>query len=256
MIAIIYEGERTEATIFKNINNLFFNSGKDFVLVKFGKESCVGAPFCGNIYNLYNKIKTLGEYVDVIELIRARLDDLDIENPLKAYSRDNFSEVYLFFDSDLQNKDECDLDIISEMLSLFNNETDLGKLYINYPMVESLKDCSNDVNCYYNGCIVNQDDFSNYKSIVNNRSKFKDVRKYNEDTWKLFFKCSCSKANCIVNNKCCKPRYSDYMINIQQKDIFNAQKKQFTAYGNIYILSSIPLFLLEYFGEKRWDEFL
>lgn len=32
------------------------------------------------------------------------------------------------------------IDILCEMLETFNNETELGKLYVSYPMIESIKE--------------------------------------------------------------------------------------------------------------------
>ena len=53
-----------------------------------------------------------------------------------------FSEIYLIFDYDFQNKN-LPLDMmnrqIDEMLDLFDDETDNGRLYINYPMVEAIR---------------------------------------------------------------------------------------------------------------------
>ena len=38
------------------------------------------------------------------------------------------------------------LDCVPEMLNLFNNETENGKLYISYPMVEAFKHPISDIN--------------------------------------------------------------------------------------------------------------
>ena len=54
----------------------------------------------------------------------------------------DFSEVYLFFDYDFQNKNLELSEInsqLTEMLDFFSDETDNGKLYINYPMIESIR---------------------------------------------------------------------------------------------------------------------
>ena len=54
----------------------------------------------------------------------------------------DISETYLFFDYDFQNTqltlEEINLRVQS-MLELFTDETDDGKLYINYPMIESIR---------------------------------------------------------------------------------------------------------------------
>ena len=52
-----------------------------------------------------------------------------------------FSQIFLFFDYDFQNRIGVDRvnDILEEMLDYFDDETENGKLYVNYPMIESLK---------------------------------------------------------------------------------------------------------------------
>ena len=64
----------------------------------------------------------------------------------------DFSEVYLFFDYDGHHnnipKKLSGKDALEEMLETFNNETELGKLYVSYPMVEAIKEISADTRDY------------------------------------------------------------------------------------------------------------
>lgn len=50
----------------------------------------------------------------------------------------DFSEIYLIFDFDCQAP-QYDDEKLQIMLDFFDNETEHGKLYINYPMIESFK---------------------------------------------------------------------------------------------------------------------
>lgn len=92
---------------------------------------------------LWKQIQKDEYETDLIELIREY--NKDAAEKLKGYSRDDFSEIYLFFDYDGHN---CNLSatdpdgtaVLGEMLETFDNETELGKLYINYPMVEAIRD--------------------------------------------------------------------------------------------------------------------
>ena len=62
---------------------------------------------------------------------------------MEGLSRDDFSEVFLFFDYDAHQTNlgkSDDVDVINQMLESFDNETENGKLYISYPMVEALRD--------------------------------------------------------------------------------------------------------------------
>ena len=58
---------------------------------------------------------------------------------MEGLSRDDFSEVFLFFDYDVHQTNlgkADDGDVINQMLESFDNETENGKLYISYPMVQ------------------------------------------------------------------------------------------------------------------------
>ena len=53
----------------------------------------------------------------------------------------DFSEIYLFFDYDFQNTNLTLEEMnrrLQEMLEMFDDETDNGKLYINYPWLNQL----------------------------------------------------------------------------------------------------------------------
>lgn len=78
---------------------------------------------------------------DIIEVLREEHEEL--KEQLEGINRDDFSEVYLFFDYDgHQNNlsEDDDSDVLEQMLKSFDNETENGKLYISYPMVEALRD--------------------------------------------------------------------------------------------------------------------
>lgn len=116
---------------------------------------------------------------DIIELLREL--NKDIDKQLGGLCRNDFSEVYLFFDYDVQQENirkELAADALVQMLNTFNNETDLGKLYISYPMVEALRDicegtCATDENCF-----IAIKDINGYKSKSAKNNKFTHFHKY------------------------------------------------------------------------------
>lgn len=130
----IVEGEVREPAIINNIIRIFF--AHDNVKI-------ITLPAEQNIYMLWKKLKEDEFNTDIIEVlkenskrIRAQLDGLE---------RDDFSEVYLFFDYDghqnnLKDNENDGNDVLLQMLKNFSNETENGKLYISYPMAEALRD--------------------------------------------------------------------------------------------------------------------
>ena len=143
--AFIVEGEVREPQIIDNISKVFFAHG-NFKIITLPAEE--------NIYMLWKKLKADDFDTDIIEVLRESNDD--IKEQLVGLSRDDFSEVYLFFDYDMHQTNlgkEDDADAVAQMQKSFDNETENGKMYISYPMVEALRDyntgvCGNKESCY------------------------------------------------------------------------------------------------------------
>ena len=134
-IAIIYEGEKTEYQLLNNLNKTFFKDISELVPIMF--------PAGENIYMLWKQLKKDDFETDLIEVVREY--NAEAAKVLQNYQRNDFMEIYLFFDYDgHQNNlgwfDGKATDILEEMLDTFCEETEFGKLYVNYPMVESLRD--------------------------------------------------------------------------------------------------------------------
>ena len=87
--AFIVEGEAREPLIIDNISKVFFG---------YGNIKIITLPAGQNIYMLWKKLKDDDFETDIIEVLRE--DHKELEEQLAGLSRDDFSEVYLFFDYD------------------------------------------------------------------------------------------------------------------------------------------------------------
>ena len=122
---LIVEGAHEKDVFFRQIIELF-------PLLDIHEENIV--IFNSNIYNLNKKIEA--EYGE-------DWDDIEIDLPYllgKQDGRDlrleDFRDVFIVFDFDPQDT-FFSADTIRKIQRHFNNSTEEGKLYINYPMVES-----------------------------------------------------------------------------------------------------------------------
>ena len=145
------------------------------------------------------------------------------------------------------------------MLKLFTDETDNGKLYINYPMIESIrytKELPDDD--YVNYTISRSDchdfkriasDFSYYRSfdhILFKEGEIPSKEKYLKikDNWEYLVTMNVCKANYVVTGNNEMPKGKDV---INQALIFDAQKTNYVdKTKSVAILNSFPLFLYEY----------
>ncbi|MFG6395021.1 MAG: hypothetical protein K1W24_12700 [Lachnospiraceae bacterium] len=245
-IAFIYEGAKTEKELFQNLTQIFFSEKADVSIISFPAE--------GNIYMLWTRLKKDRFETGVIEVIKEM--SFEARQILSDNTEDDFSEIYMFFDYDGHNnnipKEYTGKDILCEMLETFNNETEYGKLYISYPMIESLKEISVNSKTYKNFYMPLYD-IRNYKEISGGKTDFKNFNNITRDMWYIACNASRKRASLIVlyRENC---TYKEFLEKLEQYNIYMEQKEKFIKMNYmIAILNSVPLFLIEYYGENLWN---
>jgi hypothetical protein len=212
--------------------------------------------FGAEIYQLYEKIDA-DEDFDLFGLIKERANN----ESLSGRKRDDFSEIYLFFDyeahSTLANDEK-----MAKMLSTFDNETDTGKLYISYPMVEALRHivdygtfdrlcvkCKGD-NCQYKDDCEEWDscrEEPRYKAVVG-RDGLKELQNMNSPgKWIKVIAAHLSKMNDIVNCKYEFPAKTETQQAIFAKQLEKHINKRCPE---VAVLSAFPVFVHDYYGNN------
>jgi hypothetical protein len=228
-ILFVFEGSYPEEQIVSGLQKFFL---QDHAIIK-----CV---FGAEIYQIYSQIKDDND-LDTFTLIKER----NIENAaiLEGYSRSDFAEIYLFFDFDGHSSKAND-DNLLELLKFFNEETDKGKLYLSYPMAESIKHIENietfrdlTVECRKN---------IRYKNLVSENclKHLNQINKYDLSLWKQIVLLHLMKMNFVVENSYSLPNslYS-------QDVIFYFQREKYIRVNSaIAVLSAFPIFIHDYFG--------
>lgn len=230
-ILFVFEGARKEGQVADNFLKCF-PENNDIV---------IQCAHCTTIYNLYNKISR-DEDLDTFSVLKENPNNTEI---LAPYSRKDFAEVYLFFDYDGHTSSANDEKLI-KALNFFDEETDFGKLYINYPMVESLKHYSDSLN--FKELTVCAKRNINYKKIVNKQcsSIYIDFNLYTKDIWNILINAHLKKMNYILTDSFSIP--SDI---VSQEKIFLKQMEKYILFNStVAVLNSFPIFLFEYFGSS------
>lgn len=214
----------------------------------------------------YSDFSNIKEAIDLISILKERHPGSSLYDIGNA---SDIEEIYLFFDYDFQqvlsrHRHAPEIPIadllaeddkhIEEMLDFFDEETEMGKLYINYPMVESLyytKEMpDNDYKNYdvsLEGCESFKKDCSDftfykgYHGIILQNNANPEVVKGNWEKLKIQ---NINKANLLCNGTYAQPMNKS---DIDQNNIFQSQKNKYNNEGLIGILNSFPLFLYEYF---------
>ncbi len=268
-ILFVFEGEKTEFRFVESLERHIFP------IHSIG-NTLIKCSFKAEIYQLYRSLKG-DPYLDDFNLIKER--DRDFNISLGKFIRKDFAEIYLFFDYDghstlprIQDDDGNSVksgdERLREMLAFFNNETENGKLYISYPMVEALKHVScfdtfwdvkalckgrNCLNLEFcsgkNKCIAKP----SYKECVSKESisHLLNVNKYSYKIWIKLINVHLKKMNYIVNDKFCFPCRIE-----SQETIFLMQIEKYInkSCPTVSVLSAFPIFIHDYFGNVKSKE--
>ena len=241
-IAIISEGEKTEKQIINNLQRNFPAFSNKIIFLSYK----------ANIYNLFREIEE-DEDIDIISLlkekqIKANKIRNDVENiDVSNINSDDISQIYLFFDYDGHTENASDEEIV-KMLNKFDNETENGKLYISYPMVEALKHIKKD-NLDVNNYLVEAKTRINYKNLVSLNTDYENLLTLTKRNW--LFIISENLKRCLFLLEITNINYEIYSKRIDQESIFNKQlDKYISKEEKVLVLSAFPFFLIEYFGEE------
>ena len=240
--AFIVEGEVREPLIIDNILKVFFSHGNFKILT---------LPAGENIYMLWKKMKADDFDTDIIEVLRESNDD--ICKQLVGLSRDDFSEVYLFFDYDMHQTNlgrEEDADAVKQMLESFDNETENGKLYISYPMVEALRDYKPSVCGDRTSCFVEIDSVKEYKNVSAVRAVNPQFKEYDYEIWRDIIDVFAMRVSCLFETADTL-EYVNYSGKISPYEVY-VREENVTQVKGVFVLSAFPEFLVDYFGQKLW----
>ena len=251
MILFVFEGEEREPRLYRTLERLYFPKGNDNIVLSFGN----------NLYELYNELKEYGAGGDIVPLLRQRLARRGCA-ALDGVRASDIAQIFLFFDYDFQNA-QLPLDEINkrveEMLALFDDETGNGKLYINYPMVESIwytKELPDEAYARYT---VSREDCKDFKRLAREFSAYKSLDhilfkegesptkekylkvKYN---WQHLKSMNVRKANLLTTGHYAMPSEKSA---VNQQAVFEAQLAQAVCpKEQVAVLNAFPIFIFDY----------
>lgn len=241
-ILFICEGEETERK-FCNliIDRYFIDNKKPKEYVAFG----------ANIYSLYDEMSKDRD-LDIIELIREKAK---LKKDIATYEKltmGGFDEVYLIFDYDF-HAPQYSFEKILEMAEFFDNETENGKLYINYPMMESFKHFKSIPDEDFNNYKISKEECLEYKKIVGDVSCIKHFNDITLPILGIMIKQVLDKYGVISKKKL--NNYETYLNEFSQSNLLHLQNKSLSKDSKIFVLNTSILWELDYFGKDKFDEY-
>lgn len=215
-----------------------------------------------NVYRLYCKLRDYGfDYsvrVALRELLGRECPELE----------EDFAYTYLVFDCDAQNRGrvrqgdpeptlpeivEANAARLQEMAEYFNDETDpdRGKLYVNYPMMESYRDCDSPFDASYAAAEVTFAELLDYKARVGRR-KFASRRidGLSRADFDLLMRQQVFKLSVLYGGGWAAPSYADYCQMSRQASVLDRQQAMFAS-GKMSVLNTSLFLPIDYFGDER-----
>ncbi|SDI41687.1 MULTISPECIES: hypothetical protein [Halomonadaceae] len=233
----VFEGEKVEPNYFNSLAKVFFS----------GEESNILVCFQNDIYELYKAI-VKDEDLDPFEIIKELNSVAKKQESLAGLRRDQISQIYLFFDMEPCDNLYSD-EKLCKMLELFDNETENGKLFISYPMVEALRDIDKHEDYLALTVDVSRCKGKIYKGLSSQRGnpKYRDAKKIDKLLWQGLVDVNMRKANGIVSGK------YGITTRVSQPSIASTQINNYLPNGEVAVLSAFPIFLADYFGQKVYE---
>lgn len=236
-ILVIVEGARKELKLVNKLKNLFLP--QDISIVSYGTS----------LYQLYDYLE---EYCDF------NFEELDVLLALKAHETveekkavfdEKYTDVLLIFDFDPQDN-KFDVAEIRKLMVYFNDSTENGKLYINYPMLESfyhlknIKEVSIDESFKDSKFSLKELQEHQYKRRVVNEGTDLDVGRMTKLQIENIMCQQACKANYILegNYEVLNDYGQDKMVMV-----LNKQNDMLEQIGDAYVLNTCTFFVLEFY---------
>lgn len=250
-ILLIVEGEKTEPVFFQHLMNVY---GVDADIVMIGT----------NLYSLYDRMKEYHFECDVRDVLK------EIQKPSLdgALLDQRFTYTYLVYDSDLQHtpvdqrNDKPPIDQLTsenliklkEMVCYFTNETDpaIGRLYINYPMMESYRFCESFNDEAFLSAKIELAQMHDFKKLAGQkRLAGITVKSYTKENFADLIRLNVRKLHSMYfSASSILPSYSEYMDESTAEHIFQKQYDLVNSDHVLNVLNSSLFIILDYFENR------
>ena len=237
-ILFIVEGTSDEVKFLRRLFKECFKK-KEFKIYSYKTNIHVLAQ------ELYNNYPDFDEDSIDIKLV---LKSLETDQNQRKLLDERYNDVYLIFDFE-PHHDHPHFDTVQRMLCYFNDSTNQGKLFLNYPMMQSYKHFSELPDAGFEFRKVSIADTRVYKEQVGRDSNYTDLGKYD---YVLFYSLCVhhvKKANLIKSSGYILPSYSEY-LKWSLVDIYNTQVSMVASSCELFVLNTCIFVLVDFAPQK------
>lgn len=231
-ILVLVKGAKTDVNLLNHLLTVYGIDQKHQII-----------SYNTNIYVLYNQMfrDSNPEDVDILQLLKEHENDIG----RKTIFDEHYSDILLIFDLDPQDPQFSSEKII-QMMNYFIESSDMGKLYLNYPMVES----------FYHMKSIPDNDFLSYIATMQelNEHKYKS-RVAAESKDRSHFAVTKSDCNIVIKQNVDKAWHiarADKVVEDltellpKSSDILYAQLKKIETEQALFVLCTCAFYILDY----------
>ncbi len=234
-ILFVVEGGRSEPRFLDNLMRTF-RSDEKYEVFTYGTnihKMIEGMMVGGDIdYNL--------EFLDYLRSVNNNKEDEQILDK-------RFSDIFLFFDMDPQDP-KYDPEMMLKATEYFSDSTDNGKLYINYPMLESYRHVSSLKDLSFLTLTVRPSEIRTYKKRVDREAlpELTQLSRITKEIWLRLIELNLRKTESLLGYGTELPDYGKYVSGCSQKAILEKQLDAVRNEDLIYVLNTSLFSVVDY----------
>lgn len=232
-VLFVVEGEKDDPRFLKKMHELLLGTKPDNIF-----------SFGASIHQLFRKIFVDGRIDEDLDLTSVLMEDADEEE--QEILKQDFSDIYLIFDMDPQDSLYDDERLLMAM-RFFDDSTENGKLYLNYPMLESYRHLKSPYDPGYLDRTVSIEDIRTYKKLVNDESypDIKDLGRYTDETFMMIIELNIRKANMMLSGSSDIPEPDEYYL-WDLADVLAIQAVKLSEVGRIHVINTSVFNAVDY----------
>ena len=232
-VLFIVEGEREEVRFIQKLFETCFKK-KGYRIYSYSTNIHVLSQL------LYNEYPDFDEGdVDIQLALRSKEKDEEKRRVLG----DKYTDIFMIFDFDPQDS-HTHFDTVKRMLKYFNDSTNQGQLYINYPMMESYKHFKKLPDDGFGERIIKTSEIIDYKMIVDICSNYRNLDLF---TYAEYYSIAVHQLR-----KCRKILWGDYEIPEPEEyytwnlcEVYDKELDNL-SYGFVDVLNTCIFILVDY----------
>lgn len=225
-VLFIVEGERDESRFLRRMYSILTGTKPENIYV-----------YGATVHQLLRKIAVDGRIDDDLDIVSVLMEDAS-DSEMEVLDR-KFSDVYLIFDMDPQDS-VYDESLLSEAVRFFDDSTGNGRLYLNYPMMQSYRHLAEPYDeGYLHRTVTIGQIRDGYKALVDKECHplLKDLGKYDRETFLMIVLMNLRKADLVMGGEGVNPDPEAY-LGWDLSEVLDAQRQLLSEKGIVYVLNT------------------